>query len=216
MRANLIQSSGSLHSMLGIKIRERRLKAFLLIFIASTALAETNILFHPYWEVHRYDHHDIELIDRVNGGNHSNLLGMVWWMKAHTTTNAPSFHIEAGSQYGWFDLEWAENLSGPWHQINFNHHQYPYTSELYKTETNETGVVIAQHYRRKAPVFKVYMHPESDVTKRMMKSKSGFFKQRTHWDNKIYRADMSGFWPLATNKNQKVTIGTLTPPPIPK
>ncbi len=146
---------------------------------ALVICAVTNVLFHPWWETGNYT-------------SPPSKTNQVHWMRAHTTTNAPYFHIKAGSQYGWLHLEWSASLTEPsWFLLNHNHKQYPYVLE----EVVEDATNGVRHFTYTAPTFKVYMHPESEVTKRMLEAKSGFFRQRTHRDSKIYWVDMKGFWP---------------------
>jgi len=196
----------------------------------------TNILFHPYWETGNYTSNSVAglmsgqeqsliwneaRVARVGTNSTTrkwltpkyswDMTNRVHWMRAHTTTNAPAFHIKAGSQYGWLSLEWSASLTEPsWFSLNHNHKQYPYVlEEVVEAATN--GVRLFTHT---APTFKVYMHPESDVTKRMLEAKSGFFRQRTRWNNQIYWVDMTGFFPEPEIPPTPLRAAG-TPPPIP-
>ena len=175
-------------------------------------------LCHPWWEVHCYDEEDIELIDRVNGGSHSNLLGKTWWMKAHTTKEAPSFEITCGQRYGWINIYWSESLTKPeWMQV--------YSGGQHGTKFGAQIDMVR---------FRIYMHPKSPVTARMVLAKSGFFKLSTpnygsitcdgsfiDWfnepDARIESINMDGFWPELVGPVPYVATAETSPglPPIP-
>jgi len=176
-------------------------------------------LCHPWWEVHCYDEEDIELIDRVNGGSHSNLLGKTWWMKAHTTKEAPSFEITCGQRYGWINIYWSESLTKPeWMKV--------YSGGQHGTKFGEQELDMVR--------FRIYMHPKSPVTVKMVLAKSGFFKLYTpnygymqygarfiDWfnepDARIESINMDGFWPELVGPVPYVATAETSPglPPIP-
>jgi hypothetical protein len=107
----------------------------------ATALLATNILLHPYWEIEYYPGTD-----------------EIWWMRAHTTTNAPFFYVTSDAEHGWTSFRWTDDLvGGEWEKINFNHEQY-------------FGPCV----------FKIYMHPQSELTAKMMVDMSGFFPSVTN------------------------------------
>ena len=175
------------------------------------------VLLHPYWETSNYesnivarlvtnDQRRIEhwqaTIDRVgtNPWLEERLIprytwdmtNRVHWTRAHTTTNAPSFKFTGYAHRGRIHLEWCESLGDEWNRV-----------------------ASPQGQLRGTNVFRVYMHPDSDLTKRMLQSEHGFFRLKTEWDTKMLSIDMRGFFPANTNASTNVTGGTSGPPPSP-
>lgn len=84
------------------------------------------------WHYHYYTEADIELIDRVNGGDHSRLLGRLWWMQ-HRPGEPDSHNLPPEERkleddrvtfrrhgYGQtnYTLEWTDDLqAGEWRKI---------------------------------------------------------------------------------------------------
>lgn len=154
------------------------------------AAAVTNVLFHPYWEKGNYTSNIVAKNDWPMSRTND-----VHWFRAHTTTNAPSFHITAVAQHGWTSFLWKSDLNdAKWEQINCNHKQY------------------------RSPVFKVYMHPDSLITQKMLASNCGYFKMGTHWNYEILEVDMQGFWPKPFQSPRSLySLSTRSeePPPVP-
>ena len=170
--------------------------------LVIAALA-TNVLFHPWWETGNYTSNMC-----ARNGMNMEMTNKVHWMMAHTTTNAPSFHLKAWAEHGWTTFEWTDSLTtGTWWMINCNHKQY--FGQLHRNWTSN-GLLEW----RETPVFKVYMHPESVVTKKMLASDAGFFRQKTHWRSRIIKVDMEGFWPEPPKSTNAVSVSS-GPPPIP-
>lgn len=166
--------------------------------------AATNILLHPYWETGNYEASVLE-----KNGLPLAMTNQTHWMKAHTTTNGPSFHIVGYSQYGWIHFVWTDNLTNEWERINCNNQQY---HGWWKDTYLGNGVTQIDY---QPPIFKVYMHPDSEVTKRMLRSTTGFFKQTTHWESKTCKVDMTGFWPEFCGPMPLAEKRLMIPPPIP-
>lgn len=134
---------------------------------AIYARSEVTTLCHVYWETGNYT--------KGIASRHSHIsTNDVHWMRSHTPAlNAPSFTFVGQVQYGWIDLKWCETLGGEWYPVVAPSTQYG-------------GV------RR----FRVYMHPQSELTERMLASKQGFFKLDTHREQQLVRINMSGFFPV--------------------
>lgn len=114
----------------------------------------------------------------------------VHWMKAHApeyTNTTPYIEIKAWHRWGWMNIYWKERLTDPkWETVCYVHDQH-------------WGVNL----------YRIYMHPKSELTQRMLNSKTGFFSQNcgTYTINgvlqkyqmgKIYSFDMSNFFPKPT------------------
>ena len=95
----------------------------------------------------------------------------VHWMKPHpATTNDLCISFTAYERYGWINLYWKEKLSDTkWIRVR----------ELSK-----------QH--RGLNTFNVYMHPKSEVTKKMLASDTGFFSMGKR--GTIVKIDLSKFF----------------------
>lgn len=165
-------------------------------------LKET-VVSHVWWETGNYTSnivaklvaediasvkHNLARVDTNNLNNttrrwitrkyHWSMTNQVHWMKCHVApSNSPSIEVTMYSQYGHLNLYWTESLTNPkWIRL-FN------TSSKY------------QGMRR----FKILMHPNSDVTKKLLAGKSGFFTQNPNpMSNRFYyiaKLDMTGLWP---------------------
>ena len=141
------------------------------------------------------------------------------WMKAHTTKEAPSFEITCGQRYGWINIYWSESLTKPeWMQV--------YSGGQHGTKFGEHELDMVR--------FRIYMHPKSPVTVKMVLAKSGFFKLYTpnygytqyggsfiDWfkepDARIESINMDGFWPELVGPVPYVATAETSPglPPIP-
>lgn len=142
------------------------------------------VLLHPYWETGNYTQ---DIVDRLRAEDEDRAIrwdgtrepkydhittNTVHWMQAHTTTNAPSFTFDAWAEYGWVSLEWCDELGGKWEAVvdgRIGHYEYA--------------------------SFRVYMHPQSELTQRMLASDAGFFRLTNRWRHRILNLSMDGFFP---------------------
>lgn len=142
----------------------------------------------------------------------------VHWMKAHpATTNDPYIVVNTWHEWGYVNLYWKEKLTDPkWERIIWG-----------KT----------RHDPRLPCRTKIHMHPESSITKRMLKAKTGFFCQspsgpythkssqwtdKTHVHEKLYSVDLSNFFPepIVETIPSRSVLGIAVakssgPPPLP-
>lgn len=138
----------------------------------------------------------------------------VHWMKAHAaTTNDPYIVANLWHEWGYVNLYWKEKLTDPkWECIRQGTHRFD--PRVYNRVT-------------------IYMHPESSITKRMMKAKTGFFCQsangpytRTyhngepHIRERLFSVDLSNFFPKpviesSPKRSSVLMIKPSGPPAIP-
>jgi hypothetical protein len=142
----------------------------------------------------------------------------VHWSRAHpATTNDPYIVINTWHEWGYVNLYWKEKLTDTkWERIIWG-----------KT----------RHDPRVPCRTKIHMHPESSITKRMLKAKTGFFCQspsgpythkssqwtdKTHVHEKLYSVDLSNFFPepIVETIPSRSVLGIAVakssgPPPLP-
>lgn len=164
--------------------------------MCSAALATEIVVPHAYWETGNYS-------SNAASGYANITTNTVHWMKAHvdTSTNSPSFTVTAWHEWGWFNLYWKERL----------------TDEVWER------VVWCRDQHWGINTYRIFMHPESSLTKRMLESDTSFFSQspkgpyeyrdryghaRVH--EKIYSIDMTGFFPPVIQAPATASISTNT------
>jgi len=140
----------------------------------------------------------------------------VHWMKAHpATTNDLYIIAYTWHEWGYVNLYWKENLTDPtWERI------------IWGKQRHDPRV-----YART----KIHMHPESSITKRMLKAKTGFFCQSVKGPytftsqrgtdsvhENLYKVDLSNFLPEPEPLDVIPNRGDLgidpvvsNPPPVP-
>jgi hypothetical protein len=140
----------------------------------------------------------------------------VHWMRAHpATTNDPYIVVNTWHEWGYVNLYWKEKLTDPkWERIVWGK---------------------KRHDPRIYARTKIHMHPESSITKRMLKAKTGFFcqsqggtytyvgqwRKTPHIHEKLYSVDLSNFFPKPDTVPSRALMMmepvkmSSSPPPVP-